>query len=476
MGEHSSAATSLRQYKRTKMVVTVGPATDSYEAVKSLLAAGANGFRLNYGHGSFEERAEQIGWIRRAAKELDKPVAIIQDLPGPRLQLGDFDSIINVQAGQTLKFGVSSSWNETGVIPIEYDLSTCMKRGEELYLYDGRLRTTVTSVKDGMVFARAENNGILVQHKTVHAPATDFGGNIITESDRQALAYGSEQDIDYVSLGQVQSADDVERLRRALKSFGSVRKIIAKIETRQAVENLAAIMQAADAVLVSGSGLAVAMPPEAVPVVQRQAIELARTYGKPSLVAVQLLAAVSEMPTPTSAEVSAVATAVLTGADSVLLGDETASGKYPLEAVRQMKRIILYTQSHVSDSPESTRSAVTSRQTAISQALVQLARDIQAAAIVAETASGATALQIAAERPDIPLLAVTSTWQTAQQLALVYGVKAYVRTMNKLTASRLTDFLRQTKVLGKGDIVVMASSQQPGVVGTTDTIKVRQLD
>jgi pyruvate kinase len=212
--------------------------------------------------------------------------------------------------------------------------------------------------------------------------------------------------------------------------------------------------------------------------VQRQIIGLGLKYGKPTIVATQMLASMTEMPEPTRAEVSDVATAVLVGADCVMLSDETASGQYPVEAVSVMKRVICYTQAHapvkaifagVDDRP-------VTRPLAISRGLISLSESIKAAAIVAETKSGATALQIASERPEIPLIVVTDDQRTAQQLAIVYDIKSYVRPASKLAAAKLTDFLRETSVFKKGDIVVTASGQYPGVVGTTDTIKVRQLD
>lgn len=482
MGEHTNSNSStivpLRDYKRTKIIATVGPATHSYEAIKQLIASGANGIRLNFSHGTYPERDEQIAWIRKASRELKKPVAIIQDLQGPKIRLGDFDDIINVQTGQSLQFAYDAKWVETGIIPTQYDLSTKIKRGERLYLYDGKVRTTVTSVKDGIVHARVENNGILLKKKGMNLPDTDFSGDVITEKDKADLAYGSSQDIDYVAMSFVQTPADIEHMRKLIKNLGSPRKIIAKIETKLAVENIEEIVQAADAVMVARGDLAVETPAESVPIVQRQIIGLGLKHGTPTIVATQMLASMTEMPEPTRAEVSDVATAVLVGADCVMLSDETANGQYPIEAVSIMKRVIMYTQSHAPVKAVFTgeQQKTSTRQLAISRGIISLSESIQAAAIVAETKSGATALQIAAERPEIPLIAVTDDPRTAQQLAIVYDVKSYVRPASKHAATKLTDFLHQTHILKKGDIVVTVSGQYPGVVGTTDTIKVRQLD
>jgi pyruvate kinase len=476
--KNNSEVVPLQDYKRTKIIATVGPATPSYKQVKQLIENGANGLRLNFSHGTHPEREEQIAWIRKASKELKKPVAIIQDLQGPKIRLGEFDDIINVQTGQTLRFAFNADWVATGIIPTQYDLSTKIKRGERLYLYDGKVRTTVTSVKDGIVYARAENNGILLKRKGMNLPDTDFSGDVITEKDKKDLAFGSTQDIDYVAMSFVQTAADIEEIRRLIKNLGSERKVIAKIETPMAVENIESIMQVSDAVMIARGDLAVETPPESVPIVQRQIIGLGLKYGKPTIVATQMLASMTETPEPTRAEVSDVATAVLVGADCVMLSEETANGQYPLEAVSVMKRVIMYTQSHAPVKAVFPTPAIetVSRQLAISRSIISLTDSIGAAAIVAETKSGATAIQIAAERCAVPIIVVTDDQRTAQQLAIVYNVKSYVRPASKLAATKLTDVLHETAILKKGHVVVTVSGQYPGVVGTTDTIKVRQLN
>lgn len=467
---------SLQNFKRTKIVATVGPATDSYESVLELIRSGANGLRLNFSHGTHPEHGQFITWIRKASKELGKPVAIIQDLQGPKVRLGDFDAIINVKTGQSLQFKYGGSYTEGGAIPTQYDLSKKVKRGERLFLYDGKVQTTVTSVKDGIVHARAENNGILIKRKGMNLPDTDFGGDIITRKDIADLAYGSTQDIDYVALSFVQTAGDIEDLRRRLRNLNSQSKIIAKIETAAAVENLEEIVQAADALMIARGDLAVETPPESVPIVQRKIIGLGIHYGKPTIVATQMLASMTDMPEPTRAEVSDVATAVLLGADCVMLSDETASGKYPIEAVQIMKRVVRYTEGNTPLKVSWPDYEDHTRQGSISRAILSLAGSIQARAIVTETKSGATALQIAARRPEIPVIAVTSEVRTLQQLALVYGVKSYLRPVDARAADKLTAWLYENQVFAKGDIVVTVSGQYPGVVGTTDTIKVRVIE
>lgn len=466
----------LKKFKRTKIIATLGPATDSYEKILGLIEAGANGIRLNFSHGTHEERSQQIVWIRKASEACGKPVAIIQDLQGPKIRLGDFDGIVNVSKGQTLSLQFNADHAKTGHLPTQYDLSQKVKRGERIYLYDGKVKTIVSSVRDGIIYAHAANDGILIKRKGLNLPDTDFGGDIITAKDRADLIYGSARGIDYVALSFVQTEDDIFGLQKLLSNMNYQAKIIAKIETKAAIDNLEKIVRAADAVMIARGDLAVETPAESVPTVQRQIVGLGLRYAKPTIVATQMLASMSDQPEPTRAEVSDVATAVFIGADCVMLSDETASGRYPIEAVETMKRIIRYTETHTPLKVSYSEEREASRQLAISTAVLNLADNIAAKAIVAETKSGATALQIAALRPIIPIIAVTSDALTAQQLAIVYGVKSYIRPIDALAASKLTDWLERGKVLYKGDIVVTASGHHPGVVGTTDTIKVRVVE
>lgn len=466
----------LSQFKRTKIIVTIGPSTSNYRSILAMMKAGANGFRLNFSHGTYEERLEQIEWIRKASRAYGKPVAIIQDLQGPKIRLGDFEGIITVRIGQSLAFKYKADYEASGCIPTQFDLSKKVKRGERLFLFDGRIQTTITSVKDGIVHVRAENDGILTKRKGINLPDTDFGGDIITKKDKADLTFGSTQDIDYVALSFIQHAKDIEKVRTQLKNLGSTAKIIAKIETKSATDNLDEIIQEADVVMVARGDLAIETMPESVPIIQRKIIGLGLRYATPTIVATQMLASMTEMPEPTRAEVSDIATAVILGADCVMLSDETANGKYPIQAVEIMKKVILYVQEHnplnVSfDTPEEKLS----RQQAISRAVINLSTTIDATAIVVETLSGVTALQIVSHRPTVPIIVVSSRMTTVQQLSIVYGTKSYNRPADPLAATKLTNWLLTSKVLKKNDAIVTVSGKYPGVMGTTDTIKVRVL-
>lgn len=466
----------LHSFKRTKIIATIGPVSDTYETIYQLIEAGVNGIRLNFSHGTHEERLVQIPWVRKASEALGKPVAIIQDLQGPKVRLGDFEGRIEVQAGQELRFQYQSDYVASGIIPTQYDLSKKVKPGERLYLFDGKVRTTVTKLEGDIVYAAVENDGFLLKRKGMNLPDTDFQGDILTEKDMADIRFGVMQDIDYVALSFIQTAADIENMRKILADLGSNAKIIAKVETKAAVDNIEEIVKASDAVMVARGDLAVETPAESVPVVQRQIIGLGQKYSTPTIVATQMLLSMVDAPEPTRAEVSDVATAVFIGADCVMLSDESANGKYPVEAVQTMKRIILYAEQHPPLKTVYPHEREHTMQNAIASSVINMANNIDARAIVAETRSGATALQIASYRPDMALIAVTSEDRTAQQLCIVYGVKSYVRPVGPEAGSKLTDWLLDNEVLAKGDVVVGVTGRYPGVVGKTDTIKVRVLE
>ncbi len=480
MTQSEQAQVSSRIFKRTKILPTVGPATDSYESVLGMLQAGANAFRLNFSHGTHEEHGRRIEWIRKASAEFGKNVAILQDLQGPKIRLGDFEGQIDVKAGDALQFKYGANYEETGIIPIQYDLSQKMHVGERLYLFDGRLRGIVGDIsEDGVLTVQIDNDGFLLKRKGMNLPDTDFGGDILTEKDLRDIDYGVTQDIDYVALSFVQSAKDIVNLRELLRSKGSDVKVMAKIETQAAIEDsvLEEIVKVSDAVMVARGDLAVEVSPEAVPVVQRNIIGLCQKYGKISIVATQMLLSMTDNPDPTRAEVSDVANAVVTGADVVMLSEESANGKYPIEAVATMKRIILYTQEKASLNPIYTAAdRPNDLQDAISSSVITLSDQINAAAIVAQTKSGVTALSIASHRPNRPIVVVTSSQRVANQLSMMYSSKTFLREDGENVGANLAQWLKEQNVFETGDRVVIVSGRQPGLIGGTDTIKVRVLE
>src|SRR3990167_367411 len=468
----------LEDFKRTKIIATIGPSTDSLEAIEKLIKNGANGIRLNFSHGTHEEKARHIKWIRQISKTTGKTIAIIQDLQGPKIRLGDFEEVISISKGEIFSLKYNADYKKTGYIPTQYELSKKTERGQRLLFNDGRLIATIKTIKtikDGALYLRAESAGTLVKRKGISLPDTDFKGDVITAKDREDMAFGSTRDIDYVAMSFVQSADDIENLRRMLTNLGSNARIIAKIETKSAVDNLESIVAQADAVMVARGDLATEISAESVPVIQRRIIHVGKKFAKPTIVATQMLASMTEQPEPTRAEVSDIATAVILGADAVMLSDETAVGKYPDKAVKVMKDVITYTQTNEDVLYQKLKFENPSIQQAICKSIIRIAGDVSARAIVAETKSGATALQIAAFRSDVPQIAVTSSPRVAQQLAIVFGVQSYIMPDSSVVATKLSNWLQLNKIMNKGDVIVTALGRQPGVVGTTDTIKIRML-
>ena len=471
-------------FKRTKILATLGPATNSPEKIKQLIEAGANGFRLNFSHGSYEERLDQIKWIRDASAEVGRTVAILQDLQGPKIRLGVLkNNHLDVKAGDeiVLDHAIQEHDGSTN-LPIQYNLANKVKVGEPVYLFDGKIRgEMIERVSDTAIKIRILNNGFLISRKGLNLPDTDFGGDILTPKDLADVEFGADKDIDFVALSFIQSADDINNLRQIMLSHGSTAQIIAKVETKAAIEMeaLKEIVKAADGVMIARGDLAVETSPEIVPIVEREAIRLCRKYGKLSIVATQMLASMVDNPEPTRAEVSDVATAVILGTDVVMLSDETANGSYPVEAVKMMAKTVRYTQSRwpMNDMPieygEKNR-----RRNAIANAAVVVANQVDTDVIIAKTKSGTTTARIAACRPELPIAAVTPNKRVAQQLALSYATRSYVRKEGEHVGTKLAKELLDWGTFGRDDklTAVVVSGRQSGVAGGTDTLRVRVVE
>lgn len=464
-------------FKRTKILATLGPSTNSIEMIEGLALAGANGFRLNFSHGNHEERDQQIAWVREVSKKIGKPIAILQDLQGPKIRLGNLNENVEVVSGDELILDFAAK-HEGLTIPIQYNLAEKVKPGEALYIFDGKIRTVVLEiVSETAIKVCVKNSGTLMSRKGINLPDTDFAGDILTPKDIADVEFGATRDIDYVALSFVQSADDINTLRQMLIANGSTAQIIAKVETKSAIvdETLEEIIKASDGVMVARGDLAVEAGAEVVPIVQRRIITLCRKYGRLSIVATQMMASMEHSPEPTRAEVSDVSNAVVQGADAVMLSDETANGKYPIETVEAMKKVILYTQDHEPVEPLKDRLLDNEkRRDAISVAAISVAKQLNVAAIIAETKSGATAANIATHRPNFTIISVTSEPRAAQQLALCYANRSYIRADSNDTGLELAKELKQQGYFKKDKKtnVVIVSGQQPTAVGTTDTIKV----
>jgi len=335
----------IDSYKRTKILATLGPSSWDYDTILQMIKAGTNGFRLNFSHGENADKAKQIKLIRKASKEIDKPVAIVQDLQGPKIRFGDIEPI-EVHKGDEIRLAYEE--DAIGdVLPIQYDLSKKVKKGQRLSIFDGKIQSEITSVKNGIVTIKIQNSGTIFKRKGINIPDTDLKGDILTEKDKEDMRFAIDHDIDYVAVSFVQTADDILHAKHYLAKLGSKAKVIAKVETKAATDHLESIVRAVDGgVMVARGDLAVETEPESVPIVQRKIIGLCQRYGKISIVATQMLASMTDNPEPTRAEVSDVATAVIVGSDAVMLSEETAAGDYPVEAVKFMKRIVTYTEAN----------------------------------------------------------------------------------------------------------------------------------
>ena len=382
-------------YKRTKILATIGPASDSPEMIEKLINAGINGARLNFSHGSYEEHAAKIKAVREISKKLGREIAILQDLQGPKIRLGDIvDNRFEVNEGDELVLDYAIQQHDGSAnLPVQYNLAEKVKVGEPVYIFDGKVRTEVIEVPSNTAIKlRVLNKGTLMSRKGLNLPDTDFGGDVITEKDMRDLEFGATQDIDYVAMSFVQTAEDIENVRQLLASNNSEAQVIAKIETKKAVsdEELEKIVLAADGVMIARGDMAYEVAPEVVPIIQRKAVALCRKHGKISIVATQTMGSMVDNPQPSRAEVSDVANAVIQGADVVMLSDESATGKYPEETVKAMRDVIMYTQEHAAVSPidDIVERGEDEALNAISLAAVELAEQINADALIVETKSG----------------------------------------------------------------------------------------
>lgn len=468
-------------FKRTKILATVGPAVMNPEKIDQMVEAGVNGFRLNCSHGTDEERHEQIGWIREAAEKYGRNVAILQDLQGPKIRLGAFDGVVEVKTGEEIVLDYSAPTKEGNVFPVQYNLAEKAKVGDPVFIFDGKVHTEVIEVVSSTAIKLlVKNDGILMQKKGINLPDTNFGGDVLTPKDIDNITVGANEDYDYVAMSFVQTADDVIAVKNRLRDLGSRAMVIAKVETKSAIleENLEAIVKASDGVMVARGDLAVEAGASVVPIVQRRIIELCRKYGRISIVATQMMASMVDSPEPTRAEVSDVATAVILGADTVMLSDETAGGKYPIETIKAMRDVILYTQDNINVDQVDVRVPEKSDiEGSISHAAVDLAATLKAKAIVAETKTGATAMSVAACRPTVEIYAITPDKRVAGQLALRYAIRSFVRPEGDKLGLLLAKEQKDKGMLGEAPArVVLVSGRQVGLSGGTDTIRVRVVE
>jgi len=377
--------------------------------------------------------------------------------------------------GHIVRFQHGADFQASGIVGVQHDVSTFLKPGERIYLRDGQIQVEVEKIEKSLIVAKVLSPGLLFSNQGMNLPDSDMGGDILTPKDIDDIEFAVKHDADYIGLSFVQRGSDILNLKARLKRLKSDQLVIAKIETRAAVDNLEDIMAVTDGVMVARGDLAVETRPEAVPATQRRIVELARAARKPVIVATQMLESMIQAPQPTRAEVGDVATAVLEGADAVMLSGETATGLFPVEAVQMMKRVIVYTEREelAKSLTMPAGSAPDSAPNAISAAAVVLARQLPAKVIVAETASGQTARNISALRPTVPIIMVTDSRRVYFQLAIVWGGKSYLHAKPATASAHVIAALKAAGNIHRGDSVVVASGHQPGLTGGTDTVSIQ---
>lgn len=466
-------------FKRTKIVTTIGPASSSPEILEDMMLSGVNMFRLNFSHGTHAQHGKIIAIARQFGKKHNRPIAILADLQGPKIRVGELpDDGLPFVKGDTVRFEFEADYAKDKIIPMQHDISPYLKVGERIFLKDGQINVEITEIKKTLVSGKVVLPGLLYSNQGMNLPDTDLGGDIMTPKDIADLEFAAANDADYVALSFVQNADDVNRLRDRLKALKSDLLIIAKIETRAAIENLQEIVDATDAIMVARGDLAVETSPEAVPGFQRKLVQMCKVARKPVIIATQMLESMMQSTQPLRAEVSDVATAVMEEADAVMTSGETAMGLYPVETVQMMKRIILRTEreEHPHRINRHADFGFAAQGNAISAAAVVLARQLPAKAIIAETTSGQTARNISSSRPDVPIIMATNKRRVYNQLAIVWGGKSFYLDDMTDAEGKIITLLKAAGNVISGDMIVVASGRMPNVSGGTDTVQVCAVD
>ncbi len=465
--------------RRTKIICTIGPASQSPEMLKSLGEAGMNVARLNFSHGTKEEHAKRITDIRAMEKELGMPIAVLQDLPGPKIRTGPMAEPTDLAPGQRFVFTTRDVPGNAGEITLPYpELIEQAKPDQLVFVADGELEFLVESVTATDMVTRVVVGGPMSGRKGVNMPGARMNLPSVTESDIEDLQFGIANDVDWVAASFIRCASDLQPVREVIKGSGKRVLLIAKIEKSEAVEDIDAIIEAADAIMVARGDLGVEMPLEQVPIVQKQIIRKCNNAGKPVITATQMLESMTNNRRPTRAEVTDVANAIFDGSDAVMLSGETAVGAFPIETVCMMSRVAAAAESALNYRKLLQERAAAATKTvteAIAMATAEIAQDLGAAAIVTPTSSGATARAVSKFRPQAPILAAAMFENTYRQLALSWGVYPIL-----VVPSRNTDDMIDQAVAGAtqvglvkdGDTVVLTAGIPAGVPGRTNLIKV----
>jgi pyruvate kinase len=466
-------------HSRTKIVCTLGPATASRDAISALVEEGMNVARINFSHGTHEEQAASVAIVREVAATLGRPIAILGDLQGPRIRIGELDATMQLAEDATVVLAPDGQ-QRAGEIPVTYDaLAKDVRATNRILIDDGLIELRVVSVQGARIVARVIHGGPVGSHKGINLPGVQVSAPSVTEKDRADIAFAVEQDLDYLALSFVRRADDMAALRALVPRW---MWLIAKIEKDVALANIEEILQAADGVMVARGDLGVELPFEAVPTAQKRIIALANRTGHPVITATQMLESMVQHPRPTRAEASDVANAILDGTDAVMLSAETAVGAFPRLAVEAMARIIRELETHPLSGPRPDRrrqhDSTVSTEDAIAAATVAASRMLATPLVIVLTKSGFSARIVASHRPDVPILAVTDAERTYRQLALVWGVipvlvphcGTYAEMVECSVAAA-----RRLQLAKPGDRVVVTAGVPFDVPGSTNSLKVERV-
>lgn len=462
-------------YCRTKIVCTLGPSTATREMIRSLVESGMNVARINFSHGTHDQHRETIRVVRELAEEMRCPVAILGDLQGPRIRIGDLPGPIQLESGADVVLTPEADIGHADEIPVTYErLANDLHVGERILVDDGLLELVVVDVHAPRVTARVLHGGPLRSHKGMNFPGVRVSAPSLTEKDRADVAFAIAQQVDYLALSFVRRAADVEELRKLLPK-GLL--IIAKIEKDSALAEIESILVASDGVMVARGDLGVELPFEEVPLAQKRIIAAANQLGRPVITATQMLESMVTNPRPTRAEASDVANAILDGTDAVMLSAETAAGKYPRLAVAAMTRIISEMEKHPVQRRDerAPRGHPVSTEYAIAAASAAAVRMLGAPCLIVFTKSGFSARIIASQRPNVPILVLTDQARTYRQLALVWGVipelVPHASSYDEMVAMAL-DAVHRRGLARPGDKVVVTAGVPFDVPGTTNTLKI----
>jgi pyruvate kinase len=469
---------------RTKVVCTIGPASRAPETLRELMLAGMDVARLNFSHGGQSYHGENIERIRAASAEVGKPVAIMTDLQGPKLRVGEMKGEgTHLVSEEEVTLTTRPIVGHGGEVPVQYaQLPREVEPGDRILLDDGLLELEVLSTDETDIACRVITGGLLQTNKGMNLPRASHAIPAITDKDRRDLRFVLEQQVDWVALSFVRNSYEVRELKEIIKEQSDSDDpvpVVAKIEKPEAVDDIDGIIEAADAIMVARGDLAIETSPEDVPILQKMIIAKCNAVGKPVITATQMLNSMMHNPRPTRAEASDVANAILDGTDAIMLSGETAVGKYPIESVRTMVRIAQETErsglDHVAG-PQRIRKPVTSIADAVSHATCETACDLDAAAIITPTISGHTAQVISKYRPHSPIIAVTPSSAVQCRLALYWGVRALLSRREESTDETIAGAVKAAQEHGlikQGDVVVVTAGSAGSGPGMTDIMKVQ---